>query len=109
MKQANVFYNNTKAGILIENDEGAYEFIYDEQYLVNSSMPSISVNLPKNNRHYRSKILFPFFYNMLSEGANRKIQCRILKIDEEDDFELLIKTAAHETIGAITVQEINEQ
>jgi serine/threonine-protein kinase HipA len=41
---------------------------------------------------------------MLSEGANRKLQCIQLRIDEEDNFGLLLATAQFDTIGAITVK-----
>jgi len=50
-----------------------------------------------------------FFYGMLAEGINKDIQCRLLKIDEEDDFTRLIKTAGEDTIGAITVKELTEE
>ena len=43
---------------------------------------------------------------MLSEGANKAIQSRILKIDGNDYFTLLLKTAHTDTIGAVTVKEI---
>ena len=107
MRQGIVYYNSTVAGIISESDEGKYDFAYDDNYFSNSNLPAISVTLPKSKQLYSSKNLFPFFYNMLSEGENRKAQCRILKIDEEDDFGLLLKTGAHETIGAITVEEKN--
>ena len=107
MRQGKVYYNNIVAGIINELSDGSYEFNYDNNYFLNTSFPAISVTIPKSKQLHRSKNLFPFFYNMLSEGNNRKTQCRILKIDEEDDFGLLLKTAAHETIGAITVEEIN--
>jgi serine/threonine-protein kinase HipA len=42
---------------------------------------------------------------MLSEGSNRKIQEKLLKIDSSDNFSLLVQTAHTETIGAITVRE----
>jgi len=45
---------------------------------------------------------------MLSEGVNRKLQCRQLKIDEKDYFGLLMETAKFDTIGAITLKPINE-
>ena len=45
-----------------------------------------------------------FFYNMLSEGANKALQCTTLKIDENDAFGLLLATADNDTIGAITVK-----
>jgi serine/threonine-protein kinase HipA len=50
--------------------------------------------------------LFPFFYGLLSEGTNKEIQSKLLKIDENDDFTRLIKTAENDTIGAITIKEI---
>jgi serine/threonine-protein kinase HipA len=43
---------------------------------------------------------------MLSEGVNRKLQCVLLKIDENDDFGLLTKTSQFDTIGAITVKPL---
>ena len=43
---------------------------------------------------------------MLSEGVNRELQSTQLKIDEEDDFGLLLATAQYDTIGAITVKPI---
>jgi serine/threonine-protein kinase HipA len=50
--------------------------------------------------------LFPFFYGILSEGVNKDIQCRLLKIDEQDDFTRLLETAGEDTIGAITIKKI---
>jgi HipA-like protein len=107
MRQANIFNNDILAGILIELDNQTYQFEYDENYFANTNLPPISVTISKQKKLHTSTNLFPFFYNMLSEGVNKKIQCRILKIDEEDDFGLLLKTTAHETIGAIIVEEIN--
>lgn len=43
---------------------------------------------------------------MLAEGANKAYQCRMLKIDENDAFGLLLATAHTDTIGAITVKRI---
>lgn len=106
MRKGKVLFNNIEAGYIIENEPGNYVFKYNTNYLTNKILPSISVTLPKDKQSHYSKELFPFFFNMLSEGANRKLQCRILKIDEEDDFGLLLKTAGNETIGAIHVQEI---
>jgi serine/threonine-protein kinase HipA len=62
--------------------------------------------MPKTQQEYQSEFLFPFFFNMLSEGVNRKLQSRMLKIDEEDNFGLLAATAQHDTIGAVTVKPL---
>lgn len=108
MRKGRVKYNSFIAGEILESSERKYIFKYDESYLENTLLPPISVHFPKSEKQFNSNILFPFFFNMLSEGVNRKLQCRMLKIDETDDFGLLLKTAAHETIGAITVEEIND-
>ena len=106
MRQALVLSNNIVAGRLIETDERRYIFRYDEDYLFNSELRAISLAFPKRKEEYVSDELFPFFFNMLSEGSNKALQCRTLKIDENDSFGLLLATAKHDTIGAITIQKL---
>ena len=106
MRQALVLSNNLVAGRLIETDERRYIFRYDEDYLFNSELRAISLAFPKRKEEYVSDELFPFFFNMLSEGSNKALQCRTLKIDENDSFGLLLATAKYDTIGAITIQEL---
>lgn len=106
MRQALVLSNNIVAGRLIETDERRYIFRYDEDYLFNSELRAISLAFPKRKEEYVSDELFPFFFNMLSEGSNKALQCRMLKIDENDSFGLLLATAKYDTIGAITIQEL---
>ena len=107
MKQLEVYYNDVRAGILSEQHPGAgYSFQYDEEYL-NSAMPPISATLPKQLEAYSSENLFPFFSNMLPEGANRRVICRNLKIDENDFFGLLEAMADRDFIGAVNVRRIN--
>ncbi len=106
MRQALVLSNNIVAGRLIETDEGRYVFRYDEDYLFNSELRAISLAFPKRKEEYVSDELFPFFFNMLSEGSNKALQCRTLKIDENDSFGLLLATAKYDTIGAITIQDL---
>lgn len=106
MRAVNVYRNGILAGTLTEESREKYLFTYDDNYFFNSDNPSISLTLPKIQKSYTSPFLFPFFYNMLSEGANRKLQSRLLRIDEKDHFSFLIKTAQHDTIGAISIQEI---
>jgi serine/threonine-protein kinase HipA len=99
-----VYYNKRLAGIL-EKAEGIYIFMYDEQYINDKNTKSISLSLPKIKRQFRSKFLFPFFYGLLTEGVTKKNQCRKLKIDEDDFFTRLLKTAGEDTIGCVTVKE----
>jgi HipA-like protein len=106
MRQAVVYRNGVIAGKLFEMSRNNYIFNYDDQYYADSSKPSVSLTLPKTKKEYQSGFLFPFFYNMLSEGLNRKLQCQQLKIDEEDHFGLLLATAQFDTIGAVTLKPI---
>lgn len=106
MRKVAVYRNGFEAGILSEEAQGNYVFRYNDDYYNDSAMPSISLTLPKTQREYRSEYLFPFFFNMLSEGVNRKLQSLQWKIDEEDHFGLLMQTAHFETIGAITVKAL---
>lgn len=106
MRQALVLSNKVTAGVLTETDDHRYIFRYDEEYLIDPAQRSISLAFPKHRDAYVSDELFPFFCNMLSEGANKAMQCRTLKIDENDDFGLLLATAKQDTIGAITIEEI---
>ena len=102
--QAAVYHNKIFAGILIEESRQLYTFRYDDAYFADTSKPAISLTLPKTQQEYHSPYLFPFFFNMLSEGANRKLQSIHLRIDEEDHFGLLLATAQVDTVGAITVK-----
>jgi HipA-like protein len=106
MRQLAIYRNNILAGILTEENRQDYRFEYDDKYFFSSDNQAISLTLPKNQQVFQSTFLFPFFYNMLSEGLNRKLQCMLLKIDENDNFGLLAKTSQFDTIGAITVKPL---
>ncbi len=99
-----VYFRDHFAGTL-RKVEGRFFFEYDEKYLTDPSMPSISITLPKRLKKFESDILFPFFYGLLAEGELKKLQCRLLKIDEKDHFKRLLETAGEDTIGAITVKK----
>lgn len=106
MRALKIYRNGVLAGMLIEENRNQYIFRYDEKYFINDNNPAISLTLPKSQKEYSSEYLFPFFFNMLSEGVNKKLQSLQLKIDEEDNFGLLAATAQYDTIGAITVKPI---
>jgi len=105
-KKAEVYNNNTLAGLLEKTSQGEYIFTYDQDYLDDPDSSSISLTLPKTTKTYRSHTLLPFFYGLLSEGVNKQTQCRLLKVDEKDYFSLLLKTAGSDTIGSITVKAL---
>lgn len=106
MRAMEIYRNGTLAGTLTEENRQHFVFRYDEIYFNDATKPAISLTLPKTQREYSSQYLFPFFFNMLSEGVNRKLQSTQLRIDEEDNFGLLMATAQYDTIGAVTVKPI---
>lgn len=99
-----VYNNGILAGYLEKQADGEYVFTYEEAYLSDPAQPPISLTLPKSQPRYVSKQLFPFFHGLLSEGVNKEIQCRLLKIDEKDAFKRLLATTDGDTIGAITIK-----
>ena len=109
MRTLEIYRNGMLAGLLIEENRKHYIFRYDDKYFMDEKNPAISLTLPKTQKEYSSEYLFPYFFNILSEGVNRKLQSVQLKIDEEDHFGLLAATARYDTIGAITVKPIANQ
>ena len=108
MRKAAVYRNGELVGTLTEESRSSYIFRYDDPWFADTKKPAVSLTLPKSQQEYYSEYLFPFFFNLLSEGVNRKLQNRQLKIDEADHFGLLLATAQYDTIGAITVEPMTE-
>lgn len=104
MKKLLVYYNDTKAGVLTELNPGdGYTFQYVPEYVF-SDLPPISATLPKREDVFESDSLFPFFSNMIPEGANRGVICRTLRIDEKDFFGILSAMADKDFIGAVNIR-----
>ena len=107
MKKAHIYRNDILTGTL-EEKNGKYIFQYTSNYLTRSDAKNIAIAFPLQTKPFESDFLFPFFFNMLSEGNIKKTQCLKLKIDENDHFTRLLKTANNDTIGSIRVEEIIE-
>lgn len=106
--KAAVYNNGLLAGILEKRIDATYLFEYDDVYLQSENNPSISVTLSRKEKVHSSKKLFAFFFGLLSEGVNKNIQCRLLKIDENDHFGRLLLTAQEDNIGSITVKPLRD-
>jgi serine/threonine-protein kinase HipA len=107
MRQANVLYKKEAAGLLTHLDNGSFVFKYHNLWFNETNKPAISLTLPKTQQEYKSKFLFPFFYNMLPEGSNKQTVCFENRIDTKDEFGILITTAKYDTIGAVTIKKID--
>ncbi len=103
MRKARVLFKNEEAGVLIQYDDGSFSFRYHDDWVANTSKQSISLTLPKTEKEFHSKHLFPFFYNMLPEGSNKKVVCKLNRIDQDDHFGLLMTTAKNDSIGAVRI------
>jgi len=106
MRKAAVYLRGDLAGELTEVSRREYIFRYNDDYFADQDKPAISLTLNKTQQEYRSEYLFPFFFNMLSEGSNRMAQSRMLHIDENDHFGVLLATAQTDVSGAVTVKPL---
>ena len=108
MRKARVLYKNQDAGTLTQFEDGSFEFAYLDSWVEDRIKPAVSLTLQKTKEPYRSRFLFPFFYNMLPEGSNKQTVCFNLRIDEDDYFGILLATSKTDTIGAVCVVLVNE-
>jgi serine/threonine-protein kinase HipA len=103
MRSGQVFYKNELAGILSQLDNGSFIFRYEARWLNDSSKPSISLTLPKIKMEFQSSTLFPFFFNLIPEGVNKRLICSKKRIDFDDYFGILLEVAGGDTIGAVKI------
>lgn len=108
MRQCYVLVHRVVAGLLTESDTPMeYIFKYFPDYVL-KGLPPVSLTLPVREEEYRSDVLFPYFFNLLSEGDNRMLQASLHHLDKDDDFGILLATAQFDTAGAVTIQPIRE-
>ncbi|MEE1964330.1 HipA N-terminal domain-containing protein [Allomuricauda taeanensis] len=108
MRQARIYYKGEQAGMLSQLEDGSFVFRYTDPWRSDGTKPAISLTLPKSQQEFRVAHLFPFFYNMLPEGTNRQVVCTSMRIDPEDYFGILMTTARYDTVGAVTVQKMED-
>ena len=107
MSRSLIFFKGIPAGEL-ESSGGNFQFRYLPEFLATPTAAQISLTLPLQQEPFTADSLFPFFHGLLAEGSQKDLQCQQLKIDPNDAFTRLIKTAHSDTIGAVTVEEIPE-
>ncbi len=104
MISADIYDGTVLAGKL-SYDGVNHIFIYNLDFLYSKDTTAISLTIPKQKEPFLSDKLHPFFSGLLAEGSLKDLQCKALKIDENDEFTRLLKTASVDTIGTITVKE----
>ena len=106
MRQGIVKYNNIQAGLLSEDDNGEYVFVYDEHYTQVYPDQFVTFQMPVTKRPYRSKRLFPFFDGLIPEGWLLNIAAQSWKINKNDRMGLLL-ACCQNAIGAVSVHPVN--
>jgi serine/threonine-protein kinase HipA len=107
MRQAQVLYKNTFAGIIRESDEG-FVFQYDREYLASALPKPVSLTLPLQQKPFVSNVLFPFFDGLIPEGWLLNIASESWKITKNDRMGLLL-ACCQNAIGAVSVHPLNPQ
>lgn len=100
MRKCKVYVHDVEAGILTETDAREYVFTYKDDY----QGEPVCLAMPVTREPFHSDHLFPYFFNMLSEGSNRQVQSMLHHIDENDDFGIMLATAQYDTVGAVTIK-----
>jgi len=108
MRQGEVYVREKPAGIITETDAQEYIFQYYPEYVADADNEPVSLTMPIRKEPYTSKVLFPYFFSILSEGENRKTQADIYHLDPNDDFGIMLATAGNDTIGAVTVKPLKK-
>ncbi|MBW4362017.1 HipA N-terminal domain-containing protein [Flavobacterium taihuense] len=104
MRKAIILVHDKKAGVLIEDTSGGYEFIYDDNY----EGEAVSLTMPLTNKKYSFTKFPSFFEGLLPEGIMLEGLLKIGKIDKNDYFSQLIATG-NDLVGAVTVKEWQDE
>ena len=70
MRTADIYVFGKLAGALTENDDGKFSFLYNEQYLNDSSAVAVSCTMPLRSESYASDALFPFSTDSSPRGGS---------------------------------------
>jgi serine/threonine-protein kinase HipA len=100
MRKADVYVQDTLAGVLQETDDGTYVFIYRAGY----SGPPVSLTMPVTTPRYAFATFPPYFEGLLPEGSQLEALLRREKIDTHDYFAQLVTVGA-DLVGDVTVRK----
>jgi len=98
MREARILNHGIYAGLLIDTEEGGYEFVYDTNY----QGPPISLTMPVAKQRFVFKKFPPFFDGLLPEGMLLEALLKNAKIDRNDLFSQLV-TVGKDLVGSVTV------
>jgi serine/threonine-protein kinase HipA len=108
MRQAKIYYQDNSAGVLVETEDGDYEFTYDKEYVRNFPDRFLTFTMPVSEKKYHSNRLFPFFEGLIPEGWLLNIASENWKINRNDRMGLLL-ACCRNCIGAVSVVPIEKE
>jgi serine/threonine-protein kinase HipA len=97
-----VWFAETKAGALSQDDGGALSFSYDPQYRAAAEPRAISFSMPLQDAPYADRVVRPFFSGLLPDEGARQRLAGALGISAGNAFGLL-EVIGGECAGALSL------
>lgn len=107
MRQAMIYYQDDLAGILVETDDGDYEFTYDKEYVKSFPQRFLTFTMPVSEKSIDPTGFFPF-EGLIPEGWLLEIASKNWKINQNDRMGLLL-ACCRNCIGAVSVVPIENE
>ena len=104
MRKAIILVHNRDAGVLIEDNSGSFQFVYNDNY----EGEPVSLTMPLSSKVYTFNTFPSFFEGLLPEGIMLEGLLKIGKIDKNDYFSQLI-TTGNDLVGSVTVKELKDE
>ncbi|MFC3723122.1 type II toxin-antitoxin system HipA family toxin [Neoaquamicrobium sediminum] len=102
-----VWFGETKAGALAQDEAGALSFAYDPGYLTGVDPRAISFSMPLQEAPYTDRVVRPFFSGLLPDEGARQRLAGALGISAGNAFGLL-EVIGGECAGALSLYPAGE-
>lgn len=102
-----VWFGETKAGALAQDEAGALSFAYDPGYLTGPDPRAISFSMPLQETLYTDRVVRPFFSGLLPDEGARQRLAGALGISAGNAFGLL-EVIGGECAGALSLYPAGE-
>lgn len=84
-----VWFAETKAGALSQDEAGALSYAYDPRYLAGPEPCAISFSMPLQEAPYTDRVVRPFFSGLLPDEGARQRLAGALGLSAGNSFGLL--------------------
>lgn len=101
-----VYFKNTKAGVLGQDTDGTLAFVYDTNYL-QSGASAISFSMPLREEQCSDQVVRPFFSGLLPDEGARQRLAGALGLSSGNAFGLL-EVIGGECAGALSLYRTGE-